>query len=187
MILLRLYYEFFKVGLFVFGGGLATVPFLQEISEKTGWFTLKQLVDMIAVSESTPGPIGVNMATYVGYTIAGFPGGALATLGLITPSVIIALAIARLLNRFRQNKLIDSAFYGLRPASCGLIAAAGFSVIRLSLIHTEIWKQTGAILDLFDVKALILAAILFFATNKFKAHPIFFIAGSAAVGIIFKM
>ena len=185
MIFLRLYYEFFKVGLFVFGGGLATVPFLQEMSNKTGWFTLKQLVDMIAVSESTPGPIGVNMATYVGYTIGGFPGGVVATLGLMTPSVIIALAIARLLTRFRQSKLVESAFYGLRPASCGLIAAAGFSVIRLSLVHTDIWKQTGVILDLFNLKGLILAAVLFFVTNKFKAHPILFIAGSAVIGIIF--
>jgi chromate transporter len=186
MILLRLYYEFLKVGLFVFGGGLATVPFLQEMSEKTGWFTLQQLIDMIAVSESTPGPIGVNMATYVGYTIAGIPGGAIATLGLITPSIIIAMIIAGFLNKFRQSKLVDSAFYGLRPASCGLIAAAGFSVARLSLIHTELWKQTGAFSDLLDIKAIIFAAALFFLTNKFKAHPIVFIAASAAIGVIFK-
>ena len=113
MILLRLFWEFFKTGLFAVGGGMATLPFLYDISARTGWFTTGQLADMIAVSESTPGPIGVNMATYVGFTAAGVPGAAVATLGLVTPSVIVILIVARVLAAFRQNKYVDAAFYGL--------------------------------------------------------------------------
>lgn len=103
MIYLRLFWEFFKTGLFAVGGGMATIPFLYDISDKTGWFTHTQLADMIAVGESTPGPIGVNMATYVGFTTAGIPGGIIATLGIVTPSVIIILIIARMLKQFRQT------------------------------------------------------------------------------------
>ena len=186
MIYLQLFYEFFKIGLFAIGGGMATIPFLQEISIRTGWFTEAQLTDMIAISESTPGPIGINMATYVGYTTAGIPGGLIASLGIITPPLIITLIIARLLTRFRESALVDSAFYGLRPASIGLISAAGLSVIRLSMIHMDIWKQTGAFFDLIDLKSIILAAALFFLTKKLKTHPTVFLAASALIGIIFK-
>jgi chromate transporter len=186
MIYLQLFFEFFKTGLFTIGGAFAAIPFLQEMALNTGWFTQAQLTDMIAVSESTPGPIGINMATYVGYVTAGFPGGAIASLGLITPSLIIVLIVAHLLRKFRENAFVDSAFYGLRPASVGLISAAGLSVLMMSLVHRELWEQTGAIADLFDLKAIFLAAILFFLTNKFKTHPFYFIAGSAAVGIFFR-
>jgi len=183
MILLRLFYEFFITGLFMFGGGLAAIPFLQQISEKTGWFTISQLMDMIAVSEATPGPIGVNMATYAGYMTAGVPGGIIATLGLIAPSIIVTLIVVRLLTRFKESSLVKSAFYGLRPASLGLIAAAGLTVLRLSLLRTELWEQTGTLTDLFDIRAIALAAVLFFLINRFKAHPVIFLAGSAIVGI----
>ena len=124
MILIQLFYEFFKAGLFAVGGGLATLPFLQDISAKTGWFTLDQLADMIAISECTPGPIGVNMATYVGFSTAGVPGALAATLGLIAPSIIVILIIAGFLKRFQDNRYVQAAFYGLRPASTGLIGAA---------------------------------------------------------------
>lgn len=186
MIYLQLFYEFMKTGLFTIGGALAAIPFLQEISRKTGWFTQAELADMIAVSESTPGPIGINMATYVGFTTAGVPGGVLASIGLILPSLVIVLIIASLLRKFRENRFVDSAFYGLRPASAGLIAAAGLSVLRLCLVRTELWERTGLPADLFDVKAIILAVILFVLIYKIKIHPIIFIAGSAVVGIIFK-
>mgnify|MGYP000291193981 FL=1 len=126
--LLLLFYEFAKVGLFSVGGGLATVPFLQSMGEKTGWFTNAQLSTMIAVSESTPGPMGVNMATYVGYSISGIPGAIIATLGLITPSIAVIIIIAGFLQKFRQSKTVDAVFYGLRPASTALIASAGLSV-----------------------------------------------------------
>ena len=189
MILLRLFWEFFKTGLFAVGGGMATLPFLYSIAERTGWFTAAQLADMIAVGESTPGPIGVNMATYVGFTTAGVPGAVIATLGLVTPSVIIILIIARVLQQFRQNKLVDAAFYGLRPCSIGLIAAAGLLVVRVAMLHTDLYFETGKLLDLFNWKALALAAVLVvltrFVKRTKKLHPIVFILGSALVGVVF--
>ena len=128
MILLRLFYEFFKTGLFSVGGGMATIPFLQHMGETTGWFTNQDLTTMIAVSESTPGPLGVNMATYVGYQTAGVPGALVATLGVITPGAILILIIAGFLQKFRSNRSVEAVFAGLRPASTALIAAAGLSV-----------------------------------------------------------
>ena len=189
MILLRLFWEFFKTGLFAVGGGMATLPFLYSIAERTGWFTSAQLTDMIAVSESTPGPIGVNMATYVGFTTAGVPGAVIATLGLVTPSVIIILIIARVLQQFRQNKLVDAAFYGLRPCSIGLIAAAGLLVVKVAMLHTDLYFQTGRLAELVDWKAIALAAVLLVLTRWVKKtkklHPIVFILGSAVVGVVF--
>ena len=185
MILLQLYYEFFKTGLFAVGGGLATLPFLQDISARTGWFTAAQLSDMVAVSESTPGPMGVNMATYVGYTTAGIPGSICATLGLITPSIIIILLVALSLKAFRNNKYVESAFYGLRPASTGLIAASGLSVLVMAL-----WNDAGgSILRCINWKGIVLFAVLLVLTRWVKPtkklHPICFILASAVIGIVF--
>lgn len=186
---LRLFWEFFKTGLFAVGGGMATLPFLYSMSDTTGWFTHAQLADMIAVSESTPGPIGVNMATYVGFSTAGIPGAVIATLGLITPSIIIILIIARVLAAFRQNKYVDAAFYGLRPCSVGLIAAAGLLVVKIALFDFDLFKQTGVLMDIFNGKAILLAAVLIVLTRYVKPlkklHPVFFILGSAAVGALF--
>ena len=189
MLLLRLFWEFFKTGLFAVGGGMATLPFLYNISDSTGWFTHAQLADMIAVSESTPGPIGVNMATYVGFTTAGIPGAVIATVGLVTPSVIIILLIARVLAAFRQNKYVDAAFYGLRPCSVGLIAAAGLMVVKIALFDFDLFYQTGRLLDVFNLKALILAVVLLILTRGVKQlkklHPVIFILASAVIGIVF--
>lgn len=189
MIYLQLFFEFFKTGLFAVGGGMATLPFLYDMADKTGWFTSGQLADMIAVSESTPGPIGVNMATYVGYTTAGIGGGIIATLGLVIPSIIIIIIISYFLKSFRENKYVDAAFYGLRPASTGLIAAAGMTVVMITLLQMDLFKSSGKILDLFNWKSLILAIIIYLLSNNIKQtkklHPVFFIAGSAIVGIIF--
>ena len=186
---LRLFWEFFKTGLFAVGGGMATLPFMYDISDKTGWFTHSMLADMVAVSESTPGPIGVNMATYVGFVTGGVPGAVVATVGLVTPSVIVILLIARVLKAFRENQYVDAGFYGLRPCSVGLIAAAGVLVIKLALFNTELYVSTGALLDLFNFKALILAAVLLVATRCIKKlkglHPIVFILASAVIGIVF--
>ena len=189
ILLLRLFWEFFKTGLFAVGGGMATLPFLYNMSETTGWFTEAQLADMIAVSESTPGPIGVNMATYVGFTTAGIPGAVVATIGLVAPSVIIILIIARVLAAFRQNKYVDAAFYGLRPCSVALIAAAGLMVVKIALFDFDLFHESGKLLDLFNVKALILAAVLLILTRGVKKlkklHPVVFIAASALAGILF--
>lgn len=185
MILLRLYWEFFKIGLFSVGGGMATLPFLYDMSDRTGWFTYDQIADMLAVSESTPGPIGINMATYTGFTTAGIPGSVIATLGIITPGIIIVLLIIAVLDRFRKNKYVESAFYGLRPASAGLIAAAGVLVAEISLFNVG----SETVLGFFDFKALLLAALLLALTRWFKPtkkfHPIVFIGFSAVVGILF--
>ena len=194
MIYLQLFWEFFKTGLFAVGGGMATIPFLYDISTATGWFTHNDLANMIAVSESTPGPIGVNMATYVGFLtgmdVAGVPsallGAVVATLGLITPCVIVILLVCMVLNAFRNNKQLDSAFYGLRPASSGLIAAAGLSVAVANLLPAGITA-----LSAFNWKGLVLAVVLWVLTNKVKKtkslHPIVFILASAVVGIVLGM
>ena len=120
MTLLRLVFEFFKTGLFSIGGGLATLPFLYEMSDHTGWFTHTDIADMIAVSESTPGAIGINMATYAGYKTSGILGGFCATVGLAMPSIIIILIVAHFLNKFRDSRYVARAFYGLRPASIAM-------------------------------------------------------------------
>ena len=189
MIYLRLFYEFFKTGLFAVGGGMATLPFMYDISTRTGWFTHEMLADMIAVSESTPGPIGVNMATYVGYVTGGIPGALVATLGLITPSIIIILLIARALKAFRENPLVDAGFYGLRPCSVGLIAAAGLLVVKLALFNPALYAESGKLADLFNWKAIVLAAVLLVCTRYIKKlkglHPIIFILASAVVGVVF--
>ncbi len=189
MILLKLFFEFFKTGLFAVGGGMATLPFLYDISERTGWFTQAQLADMIAVGESTPGPIGVNMATYVGFETAGIPGAVIATLGLVTPSVIIILIIARVLKQFGENPTVDAAFYGLRPCSIALIAAAGLLVAKITFLDVQAWKPGEGLQGLLRWKAILLAALLLFLTRGVKPlkklHPIVFIAASAIVGVVF--
>lgn len=192
MMLLRLFYEFFKVGLFAIGGGMATFPFLTDLAAKTGWYTQAQLVDMVAIAESTPGPIGVNTATYVGFTVAGIPGALTATIGLITPSVIIILIIARVLARFRDSKLVQNVFYGLRPASTGLIAAAGFSVVLLALTGAQVDSVRGLLHWQGSIHwpGILLAAVLLVLTRRVKQtknlHPVVFIALSAVVGIVFR-
>ena len=187
MILLRLFWEFFKTGLFAVGGGMATLPFLYDMSARTGWFTEARLADMIAVSESTPGPIGVNMATYVGFETAGVPGAVVATLGLICPSVIIILMIARVLKQFRASKTVDAVFYGLRPCSIALIAAAGLLVARITFLNPSALADGVNVSELFRWKEIILAAVLLVMTRAVKPlkklHPVVFIAFSAAVGI----
>lgn len=198
MLYLKLFYEFFKTGLFSIGGGMATIPFLYKMSDATGWFTYDDLANMIAVSESTPGPIGVNMATYVGYITGTQEGGPLyatlgavtATLGLITPSIIVILIVAIFLKSFRDNKYVNNAFYGLRPASMGLVAAAGLSVVINNLFEPESFTN-GFHLDGINWIGFGLAIVLWIFTNKVKKtkglHPIIFIAASAVAGIVFQM
>lgn len=198
MILWKLFWEFFKTGLFAIGGGMATVPFLQDISAKTGWFTSADLANMIAMSESTPGPMGVNMATYVGYTVGsqqlggtgmGVVGAVVATLGLISPSIVVILIVAYFLKRFRDSKLVDSVLYGLRPASVALISAAGVEIVLFAVLRVEsIWRIADASLSW---KAVVLALAVFAGTNLIpglkKIHPIWFVAASAVAGVLLHM
>lgn len=184
--ILRLMYEFFKTGLFSVGGGLATLPFLYEMSDKTGWFSHADIADMIAISESTPGAIGINMSTYAGYKTAGLLGGILATLALAAPSVIIILIIAKFLSKFRDNPNVEGAFYGLRPASIAMITAAGINVAKVALVNLAAFESSGNPIDLFLPKAIILAIMVFIGQKKLKWSPILFLAISAVIGIVFK-
>ncbi|MGO5029902.1 chromate transporter [Candidatus Agathobaculum pullicola] len=185
MIFLQLFWEFFKTGLFSIGGGLATIPFLQDIAENYPWFTSSDLLDMIAVSESTPGPMGINSATYAGFRAAGILGSLTATLSLVLPSVIIIILIARALTRFRDSNLVQDGFYGLRPASAGLIFGAMLEVFVSSLFHTELWNGLSSIMSVLNIPAITFFLILSFAIWKFpKIHPIVFIGVGAFVGIL---
>ena len=191
MIYLQLFWEYFKTGLFAVGGGMATIPFLYDMSDKTGWFTHQDLANMIAVGESTPGPIGVNMATYVGYVTGMAQGGigsaiagaVVASMGLVLPSLIVILIVAAMLKRFKDSPLVQKAFYGLRPASTGLIAAAGISVAVSNLFGSSALQ--------INWKGWVLAVVLWLLTNKCKKtkklHPIVFIGVSALAGILFSM
>ena len=191
MIYLRLFWEFFKVGLFSVGGGLATLPFLYSLGAKTGWFSTADVANMLAVSESTPGPIGVNMATYVGFDCGGVLGGVVATLGLVTPSVIVIVLIAMALQAFRTNKYVDAAFYTLHPASTGLIAAAGWSVFALVLVNLDAYRVSYQLADLLQWKNLLLFAVIWVLTNLVKPlkklHPVVFLALAAVVDIVFRL
>lgn len=190
MTFLWLFIEFFKAGLFAVGGGLATIPFLQDIARNYDWFTESQLTDMIAISESTPGPIGVNMATYAGYQagysvggpLLGILGGVVATLSLVLPSIIVILIIAGFLQKFKDNKMVKDTFYCLRPAVIGMLA-----VTLLGLIFPLFVNLSGAtFFEVIDIKSIILFALILFGVLKFKKHPILYIGIGALAGIIFK-
>ena len=185
MIYLQLFFEFFKTGLFAVGGGMATLPFLYDMAERTGWFTAAQLADMIAVSESTPGPIGVNMATYVGYVSGGVGGALAASLGLVAPSIIVIMIVAAFLKAFRNNRFVNAAFYGLRPASTAMVASAGLTVLCVALFRDGVVS-----LGTVHWKAVVLAAALLVLTRWVKPtkklHPIIFIIASGVIGVLLK-
>lgn len=186
MLYVELFFIFFRIGLFSVGGGLATLPFLQELVYKYGWITSEELVNMIAISESTPGPIGVNAATLVGNSRGGIFGGIIATLGLILPSLIIILIIAHYFSKFSEKHIVKSAFYGIRPAVAGLIGAAGFEVVKITLIDIERYFNTNKLLDFFNIKGIILFIAILYLIDKYKKHPIIYITGAAIIGIVFK-
>lgn len=197
MIYLTLIYEFFKIGLFAAGGGLATLPFLSALANKYPWLTSEMLAQMVAISESTPGPLGVNMATYAGYmagmgTFAGSPLAPLlavttaftATASLVTPSFIIILIVSSMLDRYKNSKLVANAFNGLRPAVAGLIAAACWSVLRISIF--DMTKLESGFFNIFLWPEIGLFVIMLVLTNikkLKKLHPLCFIAFAAAAGI----
>ncbi len=196
MVFLELYIRFFLVGLFSIGGGLATLPFLTQMGEATGWFTAMDISNMVAISESTPGPIGINMATYVGYQVGsglggfgyGILGSIVASIGEVTPCVIIIMIISKMLMKFRDSKYVEYTFYGLRAASVGLIFAAWLGVLKIAFLNSEAITENVSFLMAIDYKSIILSAVIFFLVTKFKKiHPIALIALAAVAGIIFKM
>ncbi len=181
MEMLVLFGEFFKTGLFAIGGGLATLPFLYDMADKYDWFT----ADMIAISESTPGPMGINMATYTGFQNMGLLGSIVATVGLVMPSVIIIIWVSKFLEKFRDNVYVEKVFTTLRPTVTGLIASAGFAVLVQALFRVEaIQNGTFNWANLIKLKECILFIVFFVLMNKFDKHPIFY-ALAAVVGIIF--
>lgn len=167
-----LFFEFFKIGLFAIGGGLVTIPFLFDLSQRFDWFSMTELTNMIAVSESTPGPIGINMATFAGFSAAGFVGGFLATVGLVFPSVVIMILIAKMMAKYSCNVRVQNILGGIRPAVLALILFAGLQISKIAL--------TGS------------AELLFFAAflamiRIWKKSPILYICLAAVLGIIFQM
>lgn len=185
VLLLKVFWEFFKIGLFAVGGGPATIPFLFELSDKTGWFTNQELTNMIAISESTPGPIGLNMATYVGFQTLGFFGGLVSTFGLVLPSVVVIILIAKFMAGFSSNIYVKRAFWGIRPAVTALIASAVISMIRASLF---IMDENGGLTP--AVGSIILCVIAFglLQIPKLKKiHPGLWILTAAIIGIIFRL
>lgn len=184
MIYLRLFYEFFKTGLLSFGGGMTAVKFLYELAERTDWFTIAEVTNMIAISESTPGPIGINMATYAGYAAAGVPGSILASLGFAFPSMLIVSIVYGFIRKYRDSMMFTSVFSTLRPAAIALMCSAFVSLSLVTLINVSAY-ETGGILAVFNYKSIILAAACFFAIRKFKLPSVAYIAAAAVIGIVF--
>lgn len=179
----KVFYEFFKIGLFAVGGGPATIPYLMDLAEKYDWFTMEDVTNMIAISESTPGPLGLNMATYVGVDALGIFGGAWASIALTIPSIIVIVLVAKFLSNFSQNRWVKAAFHTIRPAVAGLIAAAVCNVFEVSL-----WFEKAGE-SVFAVKTAILFVVVFglMRVKKLsKMHPVFWLIGAAVIGCILK-
>ena len=187
MLIFRLFWEFFKTGLFAIGGGLATLPFLYDMQAATGWFTLDDISNMIAISESTPGPMGINMATYTGFTSMGVLGGIAAVAGLVTPSIILIIIVSNILEKFKTNKYVQYCMYGLRAASVGLISVAGLRVAEAAFLRSQLFAETGSLTDLFNIKAFIFGVVLYVVYKKTGKHPIIYILASGVIGVILSM
>lgn len=185
MTLLSLFRVFFQVGLFTIGGGLVAIPIIQEKVIPLGWVSQEMFYNMIAISESTPGPIGVNMATFVGYERAGIPGAVIATLGCIMPCFIITILIARFFARYNEKPVVRYAMYGVRAAVCGLIATAAYSVLNITVITKDRFFETNRIFDIVDFPALLIFIGIFVLYRVFKKHPLWYILLGAICGAIF--
>lgn len=181
--LLILFVTFFKVGLFTVGGGLAAIPLIQAEVVVRGWLTTAEFTNMIAISQSTPGPIGVNVATFVGYSQFGPIGSVVATLGIVAPSVIIIIIVSNFLNKFRQNKYVQGVFVGIRPAVTALILVAAYIIAKGSLVNIELFKTTNKFMDFINIGGIIMFAAFFYASNKWKHHPIFYILIAGIIGL----
>ena len=184
MIYLILAYEFFKIGLFSIGGGMATLPFLMDLTGKYDWFTISELTNMVAISESTPGPVGINMATYAGYNAAGVPGAIVATLALTAPAWIIIILIAKFLENFNENRNVKAAFYGIRPAVAALIGYAVWELLKIALISAADGKIQ---VNLVNAAVCVVVFALLQIKKLGKLHPLVWIAAGGCVGIVLKM
>ncbi len=172
MIYITLFVQFFLIGLFAVGGGAATIPFLFDLSKKYPWFTSQELSNMIAISESTPGPIGVNMATFAGFEASGFFGGLIATLGLITPSIIVVILICKLVSKFSCEESLHKLLKALQPAVVALILYANYHIALVS------FNSMHSVLVFFSI---------FFLMCIYPKNPIFYIVFSAFLGLVFQL
>jgi chromate transporter len=179
MKLFMLFAQFFKIGLFAVGGGYATLPFLYEMADKEEWLGVEKIGDMLAVAQSVPGAIGVNLSVYTGFQCAGIPGGMVAALGLVTPSIILVIVIARILNTFKESALVASLFSGLRPAGAGLLSAAALGVLAISLLNSSAGTWTA----MLRWRECVLFAAIFLLIRLLKQHPIVYIALAGVAGV----
>ncbi|MBQ2872060.1 chromate transporter [bacterium] len=187
MIYLLLVYEFFKVGLFSVGGGYATLPFLYHIADVYKWYSAEQLVDMLAVSSITPGPVGINVATFAGFKSAGILGSLLATSALILPSFLIVVFIAKLLNKFKENFFVNAILYSIKPAGCALIAAVGVDLFRKDVLKDISSFDVYNLSAFVDIKALILVIGLLILSLKVKKDPLIYLGIAAICGVLFNI
>jgi chromate transporter len=179
-----IYFEFVTIGLFSIGGGLATLPFIYRLAAKYPWFTAEQIPDMFAVAQIVPGAIGVNLGAYAGLRAAGIAGAFIAAIGLITGPVIIIIIIARLYGGFKKNLIVRSIFEGLRPAAAGLLAAAGYGILKLALCRTE----ADAWYEILKPRECLLFILFYFLLLKFrKLSALFFIVVGALTGVVFQL
>lgn len=183
-IYIKLFFAFFKIGLFSIGGGLATLPLLQEAINKYNWMSSETFIDMIAISQSTPGPIGINMATYVGYEVGNLYGAVTATIAIVIPSLVIIIIIAHYFSKFKENKYVKYGFYALRPAVTGLIATACYEIAKVSLFNFDNDDFKKSFIDVFNIKAIIFFIFIFILLNKYKKHPIFYLVLAGCVSAI---
>lgn len=185
MIYIQLIYEFFKIGLFAIGGGMATLPFLMDLTTRYDWYTKADLTNMVAISQSTPGPVGINMATYAGYNAAGIPGAIAATLALVAPALIIIMIIAKFLADFSENPTVQAAFYGIRPAVAALIGYAVFELMQISLAAVN----GNGITSIDHISLFICLAVFCIMQLSVckKLHPLVWILLGAVIGILLKL
>lgn len=176
MIYLELFIEFFKIGLFSVGGGLSTLPFLNKLIDTKGWYNVSELTNMLAISESTPGPIGINMSTYVGFHVASILGALVSTFALVLPSYIVIIIISNFLTKFQNNKYVINTFDIIRPVVTGLIGVSFVTIFNTAMFYVG-----------FDIKKFIIFFIILFLILKYKKHPIFYIALGGLLGFIFKL
>ena len=184
MKLLFLFANFFKIGLFSVGGGLATLPFLFDMADHSdGWLTREMIGNMLAVAQTLPGPIGANLSTYTGFRYAWIPGGYISALGLTVPSIIVIIIVARMLRAFRESAVVKNLFSGLRPAAAGLLSAAAFGAISLSL-----WNAAATVwYEFLRWKEALIFIVIFLLIIKFKKHPVVYIFAAGAVGVVLKL
>lgn len=179
-------WEFFKAGLFAIGGGVVTLPFFNAMAEKYDWFTTQDVADMIAISEATPGPFGINMATFAGYKAYWVAGSVAGVFSLVLPSFIVIIIVSKFLDKFSENKYVKYAFLGLRPAVCALVLNAWLSIAKVALVDMDGFSASGVLIDFFNVPAMVIFAIIVFCSFKFKKlPPIFWIGFGALTGLFF--